>query len=103
MSILLEFAMFPTDKGDSVSEYVSRVIKMIDDSGADYQLTPMGTIIETEEMSDALEFIQKAYDILAPESKRIYSTLSFDIREGKSGRLKQKIQSVEKKIGKIKT
>jgi uncharacterized protein (TIGR00106 family) len=103
MSILLEFAMFPTDKGDSVSEYVSRVIKMIDDSGADYQLTPMGTIIETEEMSSALEFIQKAYDILSPESKRIYSTVSFDIREGKSGRLKQKIQSVENKIGKIKT
>lgn len=103
MSILLEFAMFPTDKGDSVSEYVSRVIKMIDDSGADYQLTPMGTIIETEEMSSALEFIQKAYDMLSPESKRIYSTVSFDIREGKSGRLKQKIQSVENKIGKIKT
>ena len=29
MSVLLEFAMFPTDKGESVSNYVSRIIKMI--------------------------------------------------------------------------
>jgi uncharacterized protein YqgV (UPF0045/DUF77 family) len=35
---MLEFAMFPTDKGVSVSNYVSRIIKMIDKSGASYQL-----------------------------------------------------------------
>ena len=32
MSILFEFAMFPTDKGESVSPYVSRLLKVIDDS-----------------------------------------------------------------------
>jgi len=47
MSVLLEFSMFPTDKGESVSTHVSKVIKMIHDSGVTYQLTPMGTIIET--------------------------------------------------------
>ena len=39
MSVLLEFAMFPTDKGDSVSKYVSKVIDMIKNSGLDYKLT----------------------------------------------------------------
>jgi uncharacterized protein YqgV (UPF0045/DUF77 family) len=34
MSVLLEFAMFPTDKGTSVSAYVSKVIDMIRFSGA---------------------------------------------------------------------
>ncbi len=102
MSILLEFAMFPTDKGDSVSQYVSKVIKMIDQNITDYQLTPMGTIIETETMPQALEIIQKAYDILEPDSNRIYSTMTFDIRKGKDNRLKQKIQSIENKIGKVK-
>ncbi len=45
MSVLMEFAIFPTDKGESVSKYVSKVINMIDKSGIRYQLTPMGTII----------------------------------------------------------
>lgn len=53
MSVLLEFSMFPTDKGESVSAYVSQVIKMIDQSGVSYRLTAMGTIIETDTLHDA--------------------------------------------------
>ena len=46
MSVLVEFAMFPTDKGESVSEYVSRVVKMFKESDVNYQLTPMGSVFE---------------------------------------------------------
>ena len=51
MSVLLEMSMFPTDHGESKSEYVSQVIKTIRESGYPYQLTPMATIIETDKMS----------------------------------------------------
>ena len=64
MSVLMEFAMFPTDKGESVSAHVSRVIRMIRESGVSYRLTPMGTVIETRTMSEALAIVQKAHDIL---------------------------------------
>ena len=100
MSILVEFAMFPTDKGESVSAYVSRIIKMIDESGIPYKLTPMGTVFEVESMEEALEIINKAYKQLEKDCNRVYSVVKFDIRKEKSGRLKQKIESVEKKLGK---
>ncbi|NPA53130.1 MAG: MTH1187 family thiamine-binding protein [Aquificae bacterium] len=100
MSVLVEFAMFPTDKGESVSAYVSRIIKMIDESGVPYKLTPMGTVFETETMEEALDIINKAYKQLEPDCNRVYSVVKFDIRKGKSNRLVQKIQSVEKKLGK---
>lgn len=100
MSVLLEFAMFPTDKGESVSPYVSQVIKMIRESGFPYHLTAMGTIIETQEMTEALSLIQKAYEVLEPNSNRIYSTVKFDIRKNAQNRLEGKIQSIEKVIGK---
>ncbi|MFD1294995.1 MTH1187 family thiamine-binding protein [Lutibacter holmesii] len=103
MSVLLEFAMFPTDKGESVSPYVSKVIKLIRESGVSYQLTPMGTIIETDTVADALAIIQQSYDVLEPDCDRVYSSLKFDIRKGKSGCLKQKIASVENIIGKVNT
>lgn len=102
MSVLLEFSMFPTDKGSSVSEEVSRVIDMIRNSGVDYQLTAMGTIIETESLEQALDVVNRAYKILEPRSERVYSSMKIDIRKGKSGRLEGKIQSVEEKIGKVK-
>ncbi len=96
MSVLLEFAMFPTDVGESKSKYVGRIIDMIDKSGVAYQLTPMGTVIETETMRDALDIVEKAYEVLEPDCGRVYSSLKFDIRKGHENRLKQKIASVEK-------
>ncbi len=103
MSVLVEFAMFPTDKGDSVGLYVSRIIKMISESGVKYQLTPMGTIFETEEMTEALKLIEKAQDCLSTDCNRIYSSIKFDIQKGKSNRMKTKIDSIENKIGKVNT
>jgi len=101
MSILMEFSMFPTDKGTSVSEYVSEVIKMIKDSDVRYQLTGMGTIIETDKMDEALEIVRKSYEVLKPYSDRIYSTVKFDIRHDADNRLENKIKSVENKIGEV--
>jgi len=100
MSVLLELAMFPTDKGESVSAYVARIIAMIDGSGLDYRLTPMGTIIETADLEGGLKIIADAYRLLEPDCARVYATVKLDIRKGKSGRLGQKIASVEEKLGK---
>ncbi len=100
MSVLLEFAMFPTDKGGSVSAYVSRILKVIDQSALPYQLTPMGTIVEAEELGQALELVAEAYKQLEPDCNRVYSTLKLDIRKGEGGRMKKKVESVEAKLGK---
>ncbi len=102
MSVMLNFAMFPTDKGGSVSEYVSKVIKHIDQSGVEYKLNPMGTTIETATMKEALSIVQQSYDILDEYSDRVYCAITIDARKGKSGRLKGKIQSIESRIGEVK-
>ena len=98
MSVLVEFAMFPTDKGESVSEYVSRIIKMFEKSGVNYQLTPMGTIFEVDTMETATKIINEAYKKLEPDCNRVYTTIKMDIRKNKSNRMKQKIESVMNKI-----
>ena len=100
MSVMFEFAMFPTDKGESVSPYVSRILKIIDGSNVPSKLTPMGTIVEVETFEEALAIINRAYGELQEDCGRIYSTVKFDIRKGKGGRLTQKIDSIEKKVGK---
>ncbi len=102
MSVLLEFSMFPTDKGESVSAYVSQVIKMIRESGVAYQLTPMGTIIETDDLETALGVVSRAQQVLDEAGcGRIYSSLKLDIRKGRDRRLAGKIASIEEKIGEV--
>ncbi|VFM94926.1 MAG: uncharacterized protein, MTH1187 family [Candidatus Kentron sp. G] len=104
MSVLLEFSMFPTDKGESVSQYVSEIIKMIRNAGVDYQLTPMGTLIETGDIKQALGLVEQAYNTLEGLGcNRVYSVLKFDIRNGKTNRLSQKIKSVTDRIGHVNT
>ena len=104
LSVLLEFSMFPTSddcrEGASVSKQVSKIVQMIDQSGYPYRLTPMGTVVEMETMKEALSVIEQAYDCLN-DCERVYAAIKFDIRKGKVDRLKTKIASVEKHIGKV--
>ena len=94
--------MFPTDVGESKSEYVSEVVKFVKQSGYPYQLTPMATIVELKSMDEALGLIKDCYEVLeAKDCNRIYSVLKFDIRKNKSNRLVEKIKSVEKKLKRI--
>lgn len=102
MSVLLEMSMFPTDHGESKSEYVAQVISLIRESGYSYQLTPMATIIETNEIGEALALAEKCYKVLENlDCNRVYATLKFDIRKGYNNRLKSKVESVEKHIGEV--
>jgi len=101
LSVLLEFAMFPTSddgrEGSSVSKKVSKVIDAIDKSGVPYQLTAMGTIIEASSMKEALSIVELAYEQLE-DCERVYSSLKFDIRKNCENRLTTKVKKVEKTL-----
>ncbi len=99
MSVIVNFAMFPTDKGESASPYVSKIIKRFDGLGVEYKLSSMGTNFETETLEEALDIINKAYKELEPDCGRVYSAITMDIRKGGMGRMNQKIKSVESRIG----
>ncbi len=99
MSVLMEIAMFPTDVGESKSRYVAEVLKVIEGSGFNYQLTPMATIVEAESVEELCALVPKMYKALeAMGVGRVYSVIKFDIRPGKKNRLQQKIDSVKKHL-----
>ncbi len=102
MSVLLEMAMFPIDKKQSKSKEVSKVIEVIKNSKYPYQLTSMCTIIETSKMSEALDLIAKCYKVLEDVGcRRVYSSITFDIRKDCENRIIKKIESVENHIGEV--
>lgn len=99
MSVLAELSIFPMDKGDSVGDYVAPVVGLIRDSGVAYQLTAMGTLMETERLADALALLEQAQALLARQGcRRVYATLKLDIREGATGRLDGKVRSVTERL-----
>lgn len=98
MSVLLEFAMSPFDKGESLSEYVARSLDIIDKSGLDYQFTPMGTILEGE-WDEVMDVVTRCYKTMSADCSRISCGIKIDARMGKEGRLTAKIKKVESRLG----
>ena len=99
MGAIMNFAIFPIDKGAHIGEYVSKVIAYIKESGVSYQFTPMGTIVEAETVPEVLKIVEKAYEILDPISDRVYCVMNMDYNKNKSGLIKGKTESIEIKIG----
>lgn len=98
MSVILELSIFPTDKGESVSPYVTRALEIIQDSGLDYELNAMGTCIEGD-WPQVLEVVNRCFEAMQKDSSRVYVTMKADYRKGRSRGLKQKVSSVESKLG----
>lgn len=96
--VLLEFSMTPAGQGQSYSASVARILDVIDQSGLDYQLTPMGTILEGE-WAAVMKVVGDCFETLAAEFDRVGANLKIDWRRGPGGRLKAKTAAVEAKLG----
>jgi uncharacterized protein (TIGR00106 family) len=95
--VLLEFSMSPLGKGESVGKYVSRSLDIIDKSGVDYRLNPMGTVLEGE-WDDVMDVVRQCYERMRKDCDRVSCTIKIDYRKGHKGRLSGKTASVEKRL-----
>lgn len=95
---LMEFSIFPVDKGASVSTYVARCLDIIDSSGLQYRLHAMGTVVEGE-LPELLDTLQRCFAALQADCERITCTVKFDYRGGSESRLETKPASLEAKLG----
>ncbi len=96
--MLVQFTMFPTDKGESVSGYVAQVIDVCDESGLPYKLGPMSTSIEGE-WDEVFGVIKACRDKLRKVSNRVYIVISVDDRKDAKNRIEGKISAVAAKLG----
>ncbi|MCJ2165793.1 MULTISPECIES: MTH1187 family thiamine-binding protein [unclassified Pseudodesulfovibrio] len=97
MSVIIDLAIFPMDKGASdLGSYVARALDIIRQSGLSYALGPMGTSIEGE-WEDVMAVVDACYRDLEKDSDRIYLNIKADSRKGRLHGLAQKVQSVTDK------
>ena len=96
--VLLEFSMFPLDKGESLSRYVARSLDIIDRSGLDYRCHAMGTVLEGE-FDDVIRVVRECFETMSADCDRVECSIKLDFRRGRQGRLEAKVASVEEKLG----
>jgi len=110
MSCVSLISITPIGESESVSEYVAKAVNVIDNEsklkGFRYELTAMGTILETPNLKDSLEVIEKAVNevnnyIKSKQNKepRLSILIKIDIRQGEN-RIKTKVDNVKNKLNK---
>jgi len=82
-----------------LSEYVSKILDLVDESGLEYRLTPMGTIVEGD-WDEVMGLIKECHHTMREHSDRIETKIIIDDRKGAENRISGKIESVENKLGK---
>lgn len=95
MSVIVNFAMFPMDKGVSMAGYVAMLLEPLRKSGVNYELGSMGTTFEAATMEEAMAVVTSAHEALAEVSDRIYCTMTIDSRKGDVGRMERKVNHVK--------
>ena len=97
MSVIVDFSMYTLDKGESLSPYVARSIKIIQESGLPYEFRSMGTSIEGE-WEEVMAVVNRCFETMRQDCNRVVLSLKADYRKGPSGRMQRKIQSVQEKL-----
>ena len=95
--VLIEFSMAPRGHEPSLSGDVARIVDIIDRSGLPYQLTAMGTLLEGE-WDEVMSVVKDCFEALKADCPRVSVHLKADYRADLSGRLKSKVEAVEKKL-----
>jgi|SRR3972149_6389696 len=97
--MVVNFSIVPIGKGSSMSAQVAEVLKIVSESGINYKLHAMGTILEGD-WDKILQLIKKCHKKILKDSDRVLTTITIDDRKGRTGRIAGKVQSVKRKVGK---
>jgi uncharacterized protein (TIGR00106 family) len=99
MRMLAEFSVVPLGKGESVSQYVAECIRIVESSGIEYRINPMGTVLEGE-YDQVMPIIRACHMRVMELSDRVITSIKIDDRKGRKDMLDRKVRSVEKRLGK---
>ena len=96
--MLAEFSIIPLGKEESVSKFVAKAVEIIHQSGCDYRINPMGTVVEGE-WDNIMDLIKKIHNAVRKEAGRVITNITIDDRSVKGSRIEKKIRSLEKRVG----
>ncbi len=96
--MLAELSVVPLDKGhEGLSRWVAQSMRIIEESGLDYELHAMGTLIEGP-ADQVFDVIRKCHENMAAQSDRVVTSVKIDDRKGVQGCITRKVRSVEDKL-----
>ena len=96
MTVIAFLSVAPVREG-SMAEDVARAVAALDDHPVRYETTPMGTIIEADDVGDLFDAVEAAHR--AVPGDRVSTFLKIDDKRASEGRAREKVDRVEAALG----
>jgi uncharacterized protein (TIGR00106 family) len=94
--MLFELTITPLGRGTHLSKDLAEVLKIVDDSGVRYVLTPFGTCLEGE-WEEVMPVVRRCHDQARTVSSHVMTTIRAEDEAGVNDKLIENVLSVEKK------
>lgn len=92
--MVVEFSVFPLGgKGTGMGRELAQVARLVDDSGLDYRLGSMCTVVEGS-WDQIMPLIRRCHLLMLKKSVRVITSIKIDDRKGARGRILGKVESV---------
>lgn len=95
---MVELSIVPLSKDAHLSKYVAEAVRIIEQSGIEYRLTPMGTLL-VGEWEPVMAVVRKCHEAVRAKSDRVITKIKIDDFKGQSRAPEDKVQSIEKILG----
>jgi uncharacterized protein (TIGR00106 family) len=96
--MLAELSIIPVGGSTHSSSELAKALKLVEESGLPYQLTPSGTCIEGE-WDQIMPLIRQCHERVRKGSSHVVTLIKLEEDEGERNKLTRNITSVEEKLG----
>ncbi len=96
--MMVELSIVPLSKDAHLSKYVAEAVQIIEHSGIEYRLTPMGTLL-VGEWEPVMAVVRKCHEAVRAKTDRVITKIKIDDFTGQSRMPEDKVSSVEKILG----
>lgn len=99
--ISVELTIIPIGtSGTSLSRYIAAAVSALDKTGVKYEISGMGTIIESDDPEKLFDAVKMAHEAVFDEgAQRVATSLKIDDRRDKEVSVERKVLSVREKMG----
>ena len=98
--ITAELTIIPIGtSGTSLSKYVAAAVSALDNDGIKYELTGMGTLLESDDLEKIFTAIKTAHEaVFNTGAERVATSIKIDERRDEHKTIKDKVSSVTQRL-----
>lgn len=96
--MMVYFSIMPIGESSHIGDSVAKALKLVHQSGIEYKLTPMGTLLKGD-WDEVMSVIKKCHDAVLQDNDRVVTQIKIDDVKNKNISFDDKIKSVENKAG----